>query len=247
MVKLNLKIIYQTMSKSIKTGFVIVFFSMFFLLLTTSPLIAVASSGIVVETQPTVAEELVNKIESSWPWYISRASGLVAALVLIVLLLSGIGFITGTTYKFLEPITAWATHRALGIILTVALVLHVGALYFDSFAPFNFSDLLIPFKSNYRPVSIFGFSVGSLYVALGVIALYLIGLIVATSLLWMEKLPKTWKAVHILSYLVMFFVFIHALFLGTDLAAGVLRWLWILFGVVLLLAALVRLWRAKTL
>lgn len=207
---------------------------------------ATEGSGIIIGAEPTVVEELADKAESSWPWYLTRSSGLVAALVLVLLMFSGIGFITGTTYRFLEPITGWAAHRALGIVFAIAVALHVGALYFDNFVPFSLAELLIPFKSNYHPVTIWGINFGSLYVAFGILAMYLLGLIVLTSLLWIDKIPKTWKVVHTLSYLVMLFVFVHAFFLGTDLARGVLRGLWIILAALLVWASLARLWRVKT-
>jgi len=87
---------------------------------------------------------------------------------------------------------------------------------------------------------------GSLFVALGVLAFYGLILVVITSLLWIEKKPFLWKIIHLLSYLVMVFVFIHALYLGTDLASGLWRWVWIASGVIVAAAVVARLWRAKT-
>lgn len=194
----------------------------------------------------SIAYQLAERVRTSWPWYVTRASGLVAAIVLVILMLSGIGFITGHTFSFLEPITAWATHRALGIIFGISILLHVFALYFDTFVPFSIKDILIPFVSSYRPVQILGISIGSLYVALGILALYITMAIILTSLFWIDNKPKTWKVTHILSYVVMVFVFVHALYLGTDLAGGSLRFVWIGLGILITLASLVRLWRAKT-
>ena len=197
------------------------------------------------EADASIAEQLVQKVADSWPWYLTRASGLIAGFILVLLMLSGIGFITGTSYAFLEPLTGWATHRALGIILAVSLVLHVFALYFDHFVPFGFADLFIPFVSDYQPVELMGISFGSLYVALGIIALYLILLVVVVSIVWVDRKTHTWKLVHLTSYLAMAFVFVHALYLGTDFSDGMLRYLWITLGVGVLVATLVRLWRAK--
>lgn len=204
-------------------------------------------TNIVVETVPqsSVSRTLLDKVETSWPWYVTRASGLVAGVLLLILILSGLGFITGHAYNFLEPITAWASHKALGIALGISIFLHIGALYFDSFVSFNLQSILLPFVSNYKPVVIFGISFGSLFVALGVLALYAILAIILTSLFWIEKKPKTWKITHLLSYIAMLFVFVHALYLGTDLAQGVLRYIWIGLMVVLVFFSLMRLRRAK--
>ena len=52
-----------------------------------------SASNIVVERSggSSVIEGLENRVETSWPWYLTRASGLVAAMCLVVLMLSGIG------------------------------------------------------------------------------------------------------------------------------------------------------------
>lgn len=198
-------------------------------------------------TQTSMAQELLSRVQNSWPWYVTRASGLVAAVAMTLLMLTGIGFITGRTYAFIEPLTGWATHRTLGIILTISLVLHMGALYFDHFVPFSIVDLLVPFASDYQPIELFGVHVGSVYIALGIVAFYLILLVVLVSLLWVERKTTTWKTIHLSSYLAMLFVFIHALSIGTDLARGFGRYIWIGFGTLILYASLKRLWRAYTL
>jgi len=203
---------------------------------------------IVVQTipGPTVAQKLADRTKSSWSWYLVRGAGFVAAAALVVLMLSGMGLVTGFTFRFLEPLTAWATHRALGIVFGISILLHMLGLFFDHFVPFNLVQLLVPWVSDYKPVTIFGVNVGSLYVALGVLAFYGVALVILTSLLWVEKKPYLWKLVHLLSYLVMIFVFIHALYLGTDLTHGVLRWAWIATGFGVAGVVLYRLWRAKT-
>lgn len=212
--------------------------------------LAATSSGgnIIVQTipGPTVAQKLTERTKSSWSWYVARGSGLVAAAALIVLVLSGIGQVTGYTYKFLDPLTAWASHRALGIAFGVSVLIHMTSLLFDHFVPFNILQVLVPWLSSYKPATVFGMHLGSLWVALGVLAFYGVVLVIVTSLLWVEKKPYTWKLFHLLAYVILLFVFVHALYLGTDLVHGVYRWLWIILGIITSLAVLHRLWRAKT-
>ncbi len=203
---------------------------------------------IIVQTipGPTVAQEISERAASSWPWYVTRASGFVAAGALFMLILSGIGLVGGSAFRFLEPLTAWASHRALGFIFGISVLIHMSSLLFDHFVPFNILDVLVPWLSNYKPISLFGFQFGSLFVALGVLAFYGVAAIIITSIVWVDKKPHTWKIFHLLSYLVLLFVFVHALYLGTDLAGGPLRLVWLALGLILALAILYRLWRAKT-
>jgi predicted ferric reductase len=209
---------------------------------------AEGNSSIVVQpiAGPTVAEKITDRAKTSWPWYVTRASGLVAAVSLVLLLISGIGQVTGYMFKFLEPLTAWASHRALGIVFGVSVLLHIIVLLFDHFAPFTLAQVLIPWLSDYKPVTLFGLHLGSLYVTLGVLAFYCVIAIMLTSYIWIEKKPTIWKLTHLLSYLVMILIFFHALMLGTDLAHGIFRWAWILSGYCIVALIVHRLYRART-
>ncbi len=194
----------------------------------------------------SLSQAVVERAEGSWPWYLVRASGLVAGVSLVILMLSGIGSVTGHTFRVLEPLTAWATHRAIGIVFVVSIVIHMLGLLFDHFVSFNLLTLLVPWLSDYQPVTLFGVQFGSLYIALGILAFYGALAILLTSLFWVDKKPKIWKALHIMSYVVIAMVFVHALFLGTDTGQGILRLVWIAGGVLVAAAALVRLKRIGT-
>ncbi len=206
------------------------------------------SGDIIVQTipGPTVASQLTHRTASSWSWYITRASGLVAAVALVILMLSGIGQVTGYTFSFLEPLTAWASHRALGLTFGVAVLVHMFTLLFDHFVPFSLLNILVPWLSDYKPVTIAGIHLGSLFVALGVLSFYASIMVVLSSIFWIDKKPYIWKITHLLSYLIIIAVFIHALYLGTDLLHGWARWLWVASGSAVAAATLHRMWRAKT-
>lgn len=171
---------------------------------------------------------------------------MVAAVLLFLLMLSGIGLLTGHTYKILEPLAAWTVHRAMGIAFGASMLVHMLALLFDKYLPFSVFDVFLPFVSDYRPVSVGSVPLGSLWVALGVLAFYGIVVVIVTSLIWIDKKPHTWKMLHYVSYLTLAAVFAHALMLGTDLQNGTLRALWIFGGFLLAAAFVVRLWHART-
>ena len=190
----------------------------------------------------------LNHIISTWPWYVIRASGFTAAGLLILLMLSGIGQVTGLFYKFAEPVTAWALHKALGYALVVAIAIHAGTLLIDRFMPFSLGQILLPFASTYsNNVPLFGLALGFLGVACGIMAAYGVALIVITSLAWMETKKRTWKLLHFVSYAVIALVFLHGLLVGTDLKTGLPRLIWLSFGLVLAIAVTARLWRVGTL
>lgn len=204
------------------------------------------NSSVTVETIPgqSLQQIIATRAERSWPWYIVRASGILAGISLVALLLSGIGSITGHYFRLLDPLTAWATHRALGITFVISILVHMTTLLFDKFVPFGFVDIVVPWASNYRTFTLGGLPLGSIFVALGVLAFYGSLIVVITSLMLVDKKPRLWKLIHYLSYLIMVEVFIHALVLGTDTGHGIGKILWVAGGVVVFIAIGLRLRRA---
>jgi predicted ferric reductase len=229
--------------------FIAVFLGLWFLMPSHSKAqVSGAHNSISVETVAgdSVAKTILNNAHTSWPWYVARGTGLLAAMSLVILMLSGIGQITGHTYKFLEPLSAWASHRALGFVFGVSVLLHIVSLLFDKFMKFTLLQALVPWLANFKPSKLFGHNVGSMYLAFGIISFYLSIAVIVTSIVWVSKKPHIWKFVHLLSYLLIALVFVHALFTGTDLASGWLRLVWIASGVAILYGTIVRLWRAYT-
>lgn len=188
----------------------------------------------------------VKRVQENWPWYVIRASGMVAAVLLLLLILSGVGLLTGYTYKILEPLPAWAAHRALGLSFGVMTIVHIFFLLFDKYIGFTLADLLMPFRSVYKPLTIGSLHVGSLYVAMGIFAFYGIIIVILTSLLWINKKQRPWRVLHYLSYAILLLVFLHALYLGTDIKVGYVKVLWFVGGVIITVSIIQRLWRAKT-
>lgn len=186
------------------------------------------------------------KIQRSWPWYLTRASGIIAAVSLVILILSGIGSVTGHTFRFLEPLTAWATHRALGIALVVSIVVHMGALLFDKFVSFSIVDILVPWSSNEQPVTLFGVELGSFYIALGILAFYLACVVTVSSLLIIDKKPHAWKWLHLLSYATIALVSVHAIGAGTDTGHGIGLVIWVAANIALIVALIARIKRVGT-
>lgn len=188
------------------------------------------------------------RVEADWKWYIIRAAGFVAAGLLILLMLSGIGQVTGFTYRFLEPVKAWTVHKAMAIALCVSITIHGSFLLIDNYLPFSLTQILLPFASHYNNgTKLLGIPLGALAVTMGILAMYGVAIIVASSLGWINTRKGRWRILHYLSYVVMFLVFLHALYIGSDLKYGVFREAWVVIGFVLLIGVLSRLRRVGSL
>lgn len=190
---------------------------------------------------------LLHRLADSWPWFIIRGAGFASLILLILLMLSGIGHITGWTYRFLEPVKAWLVHKWMAFALVFMVLLHMVTLLIDKYVTFHVGDIFIPFANTYsNHTSLLGISAGALAVASGIFAFYGILYVVLTSLKYVDTHKTFWKYSHYVSYGVMVLVFFHALNTGTDMVSGILRWITLTVFALLLVAVAARLRRQSS-
>jgi len=139
-------------------------------------------------------------------WYLARASGMVAWALLVASLVWGVLLATRVLRPHDRPAWLLDLHRWLGSLALAMVGLHIASLIGDSFVHFGAADVLVPLASAWRPVP----------VALGVLSLYLLAAVEATSLA-MRRLPRrAWRGVHLTSYGLVWLVSLHAGLAGTD-------------------------------
>jgi predicted ferric reductase len=139
-------------------------------------------------------------------WYLARASGYVAWGLVTSSVIAGLLLTTRVTNGRPRPAWILDLHRFLAGTAVIFTALHIGGLVADTYVHFGPADILVPLASHWRPAP----------VALGVIALYLLGAIEVTSLL-MRRLPRRlWHGVHLTSYVLFWLATFHLLTAGTD-------------------------------
>ena len=150
-------------------------------------------------------------MNSHFWWYVSRSSGTVAWVLVLVTCAWGILLATRLFRGWDRPAWLLDLHRWLGSLLVASTALHMVALIGDNYTHFTASHLFVPFASTWKPGA----------VALGVVSFWMLAAVQVTS--WMmKKLPKkAWRAVHMLSYLAFIMVTWHAIAAGTDASS---RW-----------------------
>lgn len=139
-------------------------------------------------------------------WFLSRASGLVAWLMLTASVLWGIALATDLFPRWRRR--AWLTdmHRWLAGLTAFFVTGHLATLLADRHTHFGVLDVLVPYASAWRPTAI----------AAGVVALWLF-LAVETTSLAVKRLPGSWwRDIHIVGYWVFWLTTIHAALAGTD-------------------------------
>jgi DMSO/TMAO reductase YedYZ heme-binding membrane subunit len=145
-------------------------------------------------------------------WYLTRASGIVAWLMLTASVIWGIVLSTKAFPEHRRPAWLLDLHRWLGGLTVSFVAIHLATLVADSYIQFDLADLTIPFASDWKPLA----------VALGVIATWLLIAVEVTSLA-MKRLPRrVWRAIHFSSYAVFLLASFHAALAGTDRA----QWLY---------------------
>ena len=152
------------------------------------------------------SEGAITEKTIAWPWYIARATGLEAYLLLFFITVLGVGLYTQFLFRVIRSENALVFHKYLSVLTFGVIIAHVVALLFDEFIDFKTYEVLVPFMSHYQNFS----------VSLGIIALYLFSIIIITSLFIRDIYPRFWRKLHYLAYPLFMLSFVHGVLSGTD-------------------------------
>ena len=149
-------------------------------------------------------------------WYVTRASSLIAWVLLTVSVVLGILLSTRVLRKIDNPAWLQDLHRYVSGLALIFVGLHMVSLMLDDFVHFSLAELLIPGATAGSSVS--SVQAKTIPIMLGIFAVYLMVAVQATSWL-MNKLPRRfWKGLHYSSYVALILVTFHAAFSGTDVS-----------------------------
>lgn len=143
-------------------------------------------------------------------WYLTRATGVVALLLLTAGVLLGVL----ASNKWAAPrwprFVVSGLHRNVTLLAVSFVVVHVLTTVLDGYTPIGLRDAVLPFASSYRPV----------WLGLGAVAFDLLLALIATSLLRARVGLRAWKLVHWLAYVSWPVALVHAFGTGSDAKAG---------------------------
>jgi sulfoxide reductase heme-binding subunit YedZ len=170
-------------------------------------------------------------VTSSTPiWYITRATGLMATVLLTgtmaLGLLSSVRFEAATWPRYVTG----ALHRNVALVALVFTGLHVLTAVADSYTPISLTDVVFPFVSAYR----------TFWLGLGTIAFDLLVALTVTSLVRTRLGYRSWRLVHWSAYLCWPVAVVHGLGTGTDTPT---RWVLLLTAACVALIAGLIIWR----
>jgi sulfoxide reductase heme-binding subunit YedZ len=172
-------------------------------------------------------------VSSTWFWYATRASGLMALVLLTLTMVLGMTTTTRARARNWPGFAQQELHRRISMIAVVFLGIHVLTSVLDTFVSISWAAIVIPFTSSY----------GRFWVGVGAISLDLMIAVFATSLLRARMRPGTWRAVHWLAYVSWPVALAHTFGMGTDAGEG---WVMVLGVLCVLAVAAALVWRLRT-
>lgn len=151
-------------------------------------------------------------------WYLTRATGLVAMVLLSVTVVLGVLCSVDWVSDRWPRFASQALHRNLSLLALAFVVVHVLTTVADGYVPISLLDAIIPFHSPYR----------TLWVGLGACAFDLLLAVAVTSGLRRRIGFATWRAVHWAAYACWPVALFHGLGSGSDSRLGVIEGIYFL-------------------
>jgi predicted ferric reductase len=139
-------------------------------------------------------------------WYLARAGGLVAYALLAASTLWGLAVSTRLLGRWPAPGWALDLHRFLGGLALAFTVVHAAGLMLDNYVQFDVVNFLVPFSARWRPAA----------VAWGVVAVYLLVAVEATSLARRHLPHRLWRRVHVAAFPLLAAATVHLVAAGSD-------------------------------
>jgi sulfoxide reductase heme-binding subunit YedZ len=149
---------------------------------------------------------LLANIGPSALWYLTRATGAVALLLLTVSVALGIANIGRVQRPGWPRFVVEGLHRNVSLLALALLLVHIVTSLLDPFAGIKLIDAIIPFTGSYRPI----------WLGLGAFASDLFIAVALTSVVRRRLGHATWRATHWLAYLCWPVAIVHTVGTGSD-------------------------------
>lgn len=139
-------------------------------------------------------------------WYLTRATGVVALILLTAVVVLGVLNVTRFSSEHWPRFMTDGLHRQLSLLAMAFLGVHIITTLLDTYVTIGPLDAVIPFHSSYRPF----------WLGLGAVAFDLLLAVMVTSLLRARIGVRLWRSVHWLSYACWPLALVHGFATGAD-------------------------------
>jgi predicted ferric reductase len=157
-------------------------------------------------------------------WYVTRASGIIAYLLLWFSTILGLAVTSKYLDGMLDRLFTYDFHEFISLLSVAFMLVHVLVLMLDRYMPYSLAQILVPFISLYRPF----------WVGVGVIAFYMVLLVTITFYLRNRIGTRAFRAIHVISLLGYIGATLHGYYAGTDTALPSMKILYDVSGLAVL-------------
>ena len=157
-------------------------------------------------------------------WYLSRAAGFTAYLLLFASVALGIATSTRLGRRIMAQNATFDIHRFLSLLALAFTAFHVYILLGDGYFNYNIVQLTAPFLSPYR----------TWQVAAGTFSLYALVLVVLSFYVRKWIGYRSWRALHFVTFALYAGATLHGITAGSDTTQAWARGLYLLTGAVVL-------------
>jgi methionine sulfoxide reductase heme-binding subunit len=143
-------------------------------------------------------------------WYASRATGVVALVLLTLVVVLGIMVTRRARLRGLPRFATTSLHRNLSLLAVAFTAVHVVTAIADPYVSIGMLAAIVPFISAYKPF----------WLGLGAVSLDIVIALIITSLVRARLGRRAWRAVHWLSYACWPVALAHGIGSSNDLRSG---------------------------
>ena len=139
-------------------------------------------------------------------WYVTRASGIVALVLLTLTMVLGLTTTARARARHWPGFAHQELHRRVSMMSMVFLAIHIATSILDTYVHIGWAAILVPFTSSYS----------RFWVGMGTVAFDLMAAVFISSLLRPHMKPGTWRGIHWVAYGCWPIALAHTFGLGTD-------------------------------
>ena len=163
----------------------------------------------------------MSEVDHTW-WYLNRASGIVAYMLLFGCVFLGLSMTGGFVERVVRRFRVYDLHRFVALLALSVSIFHVAIVLPDRYIGFSAVDLTVPFASPYEP----------LFTALGIFSLYLLAVIVGAFYIRSVISYRGWRLLHYTTFAAFGLALAHGIGAGTDTEAAWLQYTYASTGLV---------------
>lgn len=165
-------------------------------------------------------------------WYTTRATGVVALLLLTATVVLGTATAGRARTRHWPGFALAELHKRTSVMAVVFVAIHVLTAVADTYVHIGWVSLVVPFTSGYQP----------LWTGLGTVAFDLMVAVAVSSALRQRIRPGAWRAIHWSAYACWPLALSHSLGEGTDAFAV---WMEVLAGLCVTVVFTALVWRIR--